>query len=106
MAYTVENACVGCPQGCIHCGRDQDRLVVTCDICGENIEFSDFSDIRKLDDNEVCDECFGVFEDALATLEQSMDTLDAFGKLILGAEEWQRRKKQIDEALEELYAEV
>ena len=32
-----ENFCVGCPQGCIHCGREHDVLVISCDKCGEDI---------------------------------------------------------------------
>lgn len=30
----IENYCVECPQGCIHCGRDEDVEEVFCDICG------------------------------------------------------------------------
>lgn len=31
-----ENFCVGCPQGCINCGR-KNVLVMSCDKCGEDI---------------------------------------------------------------------
>lgn len=33
----IENRCVSCPQGCIHCGRDQVE-VLTCDDCGDEAE--------------------------------------------------------------------
>lgn len=32
----LENYCVGCPQGCIHCGREVDVEVVYCDVCGDS----------------------------------------------------------------------
>lgn len=33
MRY-MQNDCVGCPQGCISCGRRRDYLVIECDECG------------------------------------------------------------------------
>lgn len=34
----VRNDCVGCPQGCIHCGRGDDYVVYECDSCGAETE--------------------------------------------------------------------
>lgn len=35
-----ENNCVGCPQGCVHCGQDKqlaiDRLI--CDSCDDSVD--------------------------------------------------------------------
>lgn len=37
MGYEIENNCVGCPQGCIRCGRDHQK-VYFCDECGDYTE--------------------------------------------------------------------
>ena len=34
---TYEDQCVGCPQGCINCGRKH-SLVLICDDCGDECE--------------------------------------------------------------------
>lgn len=33
----IENYCVGC-ETCVHCGRDKNVEIITCDICGDQIE--------------------------------------------------------------------
>ena len=33
MGYRVDDDCVGCPQGCVHCGRGEYE-VYYCDKCG------------------------------------------------------------------------
>jgi len=40
MAREVDNYCVSCPQGCIHCGRERDIIHYSCDDCGraDNID--------------------------------------------------------------------
>ena len=38
MAKVVENYCVSCPQGCIHCGRSEDVVYYECDGCGVDDE--------------------------------------------------------------------
>lgn len=38
MAREWENDCVGCPQGCVNCGRDRDYEVIYCDVCGDSEE--------------------------------------------------------------------
>ena len=56
-----ENECVGCPQGCIHCGRDKTQHLY-CDRCGEDSE-----ELFIFDGEELCEECL----------------LDNFDKIIL-----------------------
>ena len=36
MSREKRNDCVCCPQGCIHCGRDKEYILVRCDWCGQN----------------------------------------------------------------------
>lgn len=50
-----ENDCVGCPQGCIHCGRKHSPHIY-CDICGGELSYQD-SDASLDKDYHVCDEC-------------------------------------------------
>ena len=40
MGITIEDLCVGCPQGCIGCGRKHVKALV-CDGCGEQLDGSD-----------------------------------------------------------------
>ena len=48
-----ENNCVGCPQGCVHCGRDkQGRFAVECDVCGEEVDKA-----YLIDGEMVCADC-------------------------------------------------
>ena len=46
-----ENECVGCPQGCIHCGRDKTQHLY-CDRCGEDSE-----ELFIFDGEELCEDC-------------------------------------------------
>ena len=46
-----ENECVGCPQGCIHCGRDKTQHLY-CDRCGEDSE-----ELYVFDGEELCEDC-------------------------------------------------
>ena len=50
-----ENDCVGCPMGCINCGRKHTPYHY-CDNCGEYIDETDkgYSEDGK---NELCDDC-------------------------------------------------
>ena len=50
-----ENYCVGCPQGCINCGRKEDILIVSCDECHRQL--SDEVNIYKYDGKELCMGC-------------------------------------------------
>ena len=56
-----ENECVGCPQGCVHCGRDKTQHLY-CDRCGADCE-----ELYVFDGEELCEECL----------------LDNFDKIIL-----------------------
>ena len=48
-----ENDCVGCPQGCIHCGRDNTPYIdLYCDECGEA-----FDELRDVEGEQLCDAC-------------------------------------------------
>ncbi len=47
-----ENDCVGCPQGCINCGR-KSVLHLYCDRCEEEVET-----LYTIDGNEeLCEDC-------------------------------------------------
>ena len=46
-----ENECVGCPQGCIHCGRDKTQHLY-CDRCGADCE-----ELYVFDGEELCEDC-------------------------------------------------
>ena len=46
-----ENECVGCPQGCIHCGRDKTQHLY-CDKCGADCE-----ELYNFLGEELCEEC-------------------------------------------------
>lgn len=46
-----ENECVGCPQGCIHCGRDNTKHLY-CDRCGDDVE-----ELYLYGYDELCEEC-------------------------------------------------
>lgn len=52
MARYRENDCVGCPQGCIHCGRDG-YIVIVCDKCGQNDE----QKIYRVQGKDMCLSC-------------------------------------------------
>ena len=46
-----ENDCVGCPQGCVHCGRDKTQHIY-CDRCGADCE-----ELYVFDGEELCEDC-------------------------------------------------
>jgi ribosomal protein L32 len=48
-----EDDCVGCPQGCINCGR-RHMPHLYCDECGDEISADD---MYKVDDKMLCREC-------------------------------------------------
>lgn len=54
IKYEIEDLCVGCPQGCRHCGRSKVTIPVAieCELCGE-----DFEEIYKTDDGCLCKNC-------------------------------------------------
>lgn len=56
MGYEIYNDCVGCPQGCIHCGRDVDRKIYFCDECGTTIDYGE--NLYIYEGEELCLECY------------------------------------------------
>ena len=61
MSRWIQDDCVGCPQGCGHCGRDQEYYVFKCDICGKQSENVD--EFLHMEDNiDYCDECYKEIE--------------------------------------------
>ena len=48
-----EDDCVGCPQGCINCGR-RETPHWYCDECGEEFDPEDLYDVEG---DMVCEEC-------------------------------------------------
>lgn len=69
-----ENDCVGCPQGCVNCGRKQSYPVWECDKCGKTSYTGE--DIYKKLGEHYCEECyykeFGTFENAI-TAKDAME---------------------------------
>lgn len=49
----IENDCVGCPQGCINCGRKHSRYFY-CDDCGDCVEPDK---LYIYDGEELCESC-------------------------------------------------
>ena len=53
IKWEEEDNCVGCPQGCIQCGRKHQPVCVRiCDNCGEEVEH-----LYKYDGEEWCMYC-------------------------------------------------
>lgn len=48
----VRNDCVGCPQGCINCGRKYDYKVLVCDNCNSEEE-----ELYDYEGEQLCAEC-------------------------------------------------
>ena len=51
MRYTT-NDCVGCPQGCIGCGRQRSYQVIECDECGDWNEV-----MYEVEGKDYCESC-------------------------------------------------
>ena len=54
MGYSVENQCLFCPQGCVHCGRDIPRKMYYCDKCMEYTEEL----YEGIHGDEICSDCY------------------------------------------------
>lgn len=55
MSRYMTNDCVGCPQGCIHCGRDINYYIYECDVCGEQM----YEDEVYFENNQhFCKKCW------------------------------------------------
>lgn len=54
IKYETEDLCVGCPQGCRHCGRGSVAIPVAieCEQCGE-----DFEELYETEDGFLCEKC-------------------------------------------------
>lgn len=55
IKHHIENDCVGCPQGCIHCGRKNGYYVLDDLVCDECKESSDV--LYSYDDEQLCLGC-------------------------------------------------
>lgn len=69
MIITV-NECVGCPQGCINCGRKHVEVRV-CDWCGVVDEL-----FYNVDEEDVCEDCL---KDYIS--KNPEDSLDNYDKI-------------------------
>lgn len=67
MGREVENFCVGCPQGCINCGRKHDVTIYYCDEC----ETQDV-DLYEWNGRELCEDC--IKEELLQIICDDMDS--------------------------------
>ena len=54
IKYETDNDCVGCPQGCVHCGRGKYlyAVAIVCENCDSEEE-----ELYKTDDGWFCLEC-------------------------------------------------
>lgn len=54
----VEDNCVGCPQGCIHCGHGE-HWVFVCDECGYSTTETDkIRYFHQIGEEDYCNECY------------------------------------------------
>lgn len=56
MSSYMENDCVGCPQGCIRCGREDDYWVWECDKCVKTT--TEYEDFIHEDGKDYCSDCY------------------------------------------------
>lgn len=72
IKYDIDNDCVGCPQGCIHCGRGDYRypVAIECDICLQDCE-----EVYQTEDENVCKDCLSVLfkKVTVEEIEENMD---------------------------------
>lgn len=54
IKWSVENNCVGCPQGCISCGRKHQTVLeaLICDSCGKE-RYS----LYDVNGSQLCEDC-------------------------------------------------
>ena len=72
MATRIENHCVDCPQGCIHCGRQHVEVEI-CDADG-----CDEYATHYTDEGAFCEECLEKYLDEVFTglsLSEKIDVL-------------------------------
>jgi len=107
MAREWENFCVGCPQGCINCGRKHDVLIITCDFCDDQIEYDDPDDVLKFGNGlDMCRACHDNLEENLMNIDMALQELRDLGIQLHGDDGWKERLKAINDALAGLEAEV
>lgn len=66
----IENDCVGCPQGCINCGR-KSVLHWYCDRCEAEV---DDGELWKYDGEELCMECL---KEAVPRADECADSYES-----------------------------
>ena len=118
MSRTIENDCVSCPDGCKHCGRGDDYILVHCDWCDDTVREEDFeregwhqitvtNDIGEVSQLDLCDDCHTTFASAVNELMGSWDTFKAEHKeswaRIQGVHTSQAKIAVIDKYLQELF---
>lgn len=55
IEYSMQSECVGCPQGCINCGRKEKTPYLenfVCDVCGDDSER-----LYERDGQQICASC-------------------------------------------------
>lgn len=89
MSRWKENDCVGCPQGCINCGRQNDYYVFECDRCGDTT--TDAEKFIHDGDNDYCRDCWedvkyemGMKQDAMQCKAIDADTKEwVYGGIVI-----------------------
>ena len=101
MSRTIENDCVGCPQGCVNCGRAKDYTLVTCDFCDNIIIYDDLSEISRINDEyDICPSCKEDVIEQLDTIDNALDDLKEVGRKLCGIGEWNHRVSIINDLLQ------
>lgn len=70
MGRNILNDCVGCPQGCAHCGRDRDYIEFFCDRCKEEKNV-DKGELYYFNGKELCIDC--IKESLMSKILDDMD---------------------------------
>lgn len=63
MGYRIEDECVGCPQGCVNCGRKRVE-VYFCDKCDTDAD--EYEPLYEYNGKELCFDCL---KDSLNQIE-------------------------------------
>ena len=118
MSRWTDNDCVSCADGCHHCGRDQEYVLVHCDWCDASIREEEFEkegwhqvsvkdDIGQVRSLDLCDDCHTTFGEALSELMGAWDTFKAEHRTswaeIQGIHTSQHKIATIDKYLQELF---
>lgn len=125
MSKSKENDCVSCADGCHHCGRDQDYVLVQCDWCGqnyvreENFVEEDWHRVRAVGKYrsgesqpngcymlDMCSDCYGQTIELLVEFgglfDEFVSRISSFSKEVIGEAEHDKNVSLVKEWLDTL----